>query len=178
MKITDATVTIVDVPQIPPIAPYRSWIRTSSTTASAIVRVATDEGLVGWGEHNVNFLPNVSGRRETAAAREWLIGRDPRQTEEYHRTCPLELRLRSGIEMALWDICGQAAGVPVAVLLGGIIRPEVELAACMGIQSYERAGELARYYVEQGFSTLKTKAGSDIEEDINMVRGVRDAVGM
>jgi L-alanine-DL-glutamate epimerase-like enolase superfamily enzyme len=66
----------------------------------------------------------------------------------------------------------------LAVLWGGIIRPEVEVAACMGIQSYERAGELARYYVEQGFSTLKTKAGSDMQEDLNMVRGVRDAVGM
>jgi L-alanine-DL-glutamate epimerase-like enolase superfamily enzyme len=178
MKVADVAVTIVQVPQIAPVAPYRSWLRTSSTTASAIVRVATDEGLVGWGEHNVNFLPNISGRAETAAARDWLVGRDPRQIEEYHRTCPFEPRLRSGIEMALWDLCGQAAGVPLAVLWGGIIRPEVEVAACMGIQSYEQAGKLARYYVEQGFSTLKTKAGSDIQEDLDMVRGVRDAVGM
>ena len=178
MKVTDVTVTIVDVPQIPPVAPYRSWIRTSSTTASGIVRVETDEGLVGWGEHNVNFLPGISGRAETELARQWLIGRDPRQIEAYHRECPFDPRLKSGIEMALWDIAGQAAGVPLAVLLGGIIRPEVEVAACMGIQSYERAGEIARYYVEQGFSTLKTKAGSDIQEDIDMVRGVRDGVGM
>ena len=56
-------------------------------------------------------------------------------------------------------------------------RSQVELAACMGIQSYERAGEIATYYVEQGFSALKTKAGADMEEDLTMVRGVRDAVG-
>ena len=55
MKITDVTVTIVEIPQIPPIAPYRSHVRTSSTTCSAIVRVDTDEGIIGWGEHNVNF---------------------------------------------------------------------------------------------------------------------------
>jgi L-alanine-DL-glutamate epimerase-like enolase superfamily enzyme len=47
----------------------------------------------------------------------------------------------------------------------------------MGIQSYERAGEIAAYYVEQGFGSLKTKAGTDIDEDIEMVRGVRDSVG-
>ena len=47
----------------------------------------------------------------------------------------------------------------------------------MGIQSYERAGEMASAYVEQGFSTLKTKAGADMHEDLEMVRGVRDAVG-
>jgi L-alanine-DL-glutamate epimerase-like enolase superfamily enzyme len=133
--------------------------------------------LVGWGEHNVNFLPNTSARRMQAAARDWLIGRDPLNIEQFHRDCPLETRLKSGVELALWDIRGKAFGVPVAVLLGGIIRSQIELAACMGIQSYERAGEIASLYVEMGFSTLKTKAGSDMQEDFDMVRGVRDAVG-
>jgi len=62
-------------------------------------------------------------------------------------------------------------------LLGGPCRKEIELAACMGIQTYERAGEISRLYVEMGFSTLKTKAGRDPAEDLAMVRGVRDAVG-
>ncbi len=57
------------------------------------------------------------------------------------------------------------------------MRERVEVAACMGIQSYERAGEIAAYYVEQGFRTLKTKAGANMHEDVEMVRGVRDAVG-
>ncbi len=177
MRITQVTVTAVEVPQIPPIAPYRSHIRTSSTTQSAIVQVDTDEGLTGWGEHNINFLPNISSSRMTAQARDWLIGCDPQNLSTFHRDCPLETRLKSGIELALWDICGQAAGLPVAMLLGGIVRERIELAACMGIQSYERAGEIAAWCVEQGFTTLKTKAGSDIQEDLEMVRGVRDAVG-
>ncbi len=178
MKIRSVQVTVVEVPQIWPIAPYRSHIRTSSTSCSAIVRVETDEGLVGWGENNVNFLPGLSARRMEAIAADWLVGRDPLNLEAYHRDCPFETRLKSGVEMALWDIAGKAAGVPVAVLLGGILRPEVELAACMGIQPYEKAGEIAAYYVEQGYTTLKTKAGSDMQEDLEMVRGVRDAVGM
>jgi len=177
MRITDVEVTIVEVPQTAPLAPYRSHLRSSSTTQSGIVRVATDEGLVGWGEHNVNFLPNLSGRRMQESARAWLIGRDPMNIAAYHRDCPLETRLKSGIELALWDLRGKALGVPVSFLLGGILRPRIELAACMGIQTYERAGEMARWYVEQGFSTLKTKAGADLREDLEMVRGVRDAVG-
>lgn len=177
MRITDVTVTIVEVPQIDPIKPYRSCARTSSTTMSGIVRVDTDEGITGWGEHNVNFLPDISGRKMTADAREWLVGRDPQNLAAYHRECPLEMRLKAGVEMALWDLCGKALGQPVAVLLGGIIRPKVELAACMGIKSYERAGEIASLYVEQGYSTLKTKAGCSVDEDVEMVRGVRDAVG-
>ncbi|MCH7687678.1 MAG: mandelate racemase/muconate lactonizing enzyme family protein, partial [Planctomycetes bacterium] len=176
MKITRVEITVVEVPQIEPIAPYRSHVRSSSTTCSAIVRLETDEGLTGWGEHNVNFLPNISARKMQEDAH-WVLGRDPMNIEAYHRDCPLETRLKSGIEMALWDIRGKALGQPLAVLLGGIIRPEVELAACMGIQTYERAGEIAAYYVEQGYSSLKTKAGSDMDEDYEMVRGVRDAVG-
>ena len=177
MRVRDVAVFVVEVPQIAPIAPYRSHVRSSSTTASAIVRVDTDEGITGWGEHNVNFLPGISARRMQEQARAWLIGRDPRNISAFHQQCPFESRLKSGIELALWDICGKAAGVPVAVLLGGVIRPRIQLAACMGIQTYQRAGEIAAYYVEQGYSTLKTKAGADMREDLEMVRGIRDAVG-
>jgi L-alanine-DL-glutamate epimerase-like enolase superfamily enzyme len=177
MQVTEVFIIVVEIPQIPPIAPYRSQYRTSSTTRSAIVEVRTDEGLTGWGEFNVNFLNGISGRQMQREAAAWLPGRDPLNINRFHAECPLETKLKSGIEMALWDIRGKALGVPVAQLLGGIIRPEVPVAACMGIQTYERAGEIAAYYVEQGFSTLKTKAGADMQEDLDMVRGVRDAVG-
>ncbi|MFT5466384.1 MAG: L-alanine-DL-glutamate epimerase-like enolase superfamily enzyme [Verrucomicrobiales bacterium] len=177
MKITNVSVTVVEVPQTAPLAPYRSHARSSSTTCSAIVRVDTDEGVTGWGEHNVNFLPDVSARKMERIAGVWLIGRDPENIVEFHAECPLETRLKSGIELALWDICGKAAGKPVHALLGGRVRDRIAVAACMGIASYERAGELAKFYVEQGFGTLKTKAGTDMEEDLEMVRGIRDAVG-
>lgn len=177
MRVAKVDVTLVEVPQIAPIAPYRSHLRTSSVTRSAIVRVETDSGLCGWGEHNVNFLPDISGASMERQARDWLIGRDPLNIVAYHRDCPFESRLKSGIELALWDIAGKAHGVPVAALLGGAVRERVEVAACMGIQSYERAGEMASYFVQQGFTALKTKAGADMEEDYQMVRGVRDAVG-
>jgi L-alanine-DL-glutamate epimerase-like enolase superfamily enzyme len=141
------------------------------------VQVETDDGLSGWGEHNVNFLEGISGQQMQQLARDWLIGKDPQNITAFHRDCPLETRLKSGIELALWDLCGKSLGLPVAVLLGGVVREHVEVAACMGIQSYARAGEIAAYYVEQGFGSLKTKAGTDMDEDIEMVRGVRDAVG-
>src|SRR4051812_5167784 len=176
MRISEVTVTVVEVPQLPPLAPYRSHIRSSSTTQSAIVCVETDEGITGWGEHNVNFLPDISARRMEQAA-QWAIGREAQNIARFHQECPLESRLKSGIELALWDICGKAVGLPVAALLGGVIRDRIEVAACMGIQSYIQAKEMAAWYVAQGFGTLKTKAGADMHEDLEMVRGVRDAVG-
>jgi L-alanine-DL-glutamate epimerase-like enolase superfamily enzyme len=177
MRVIDVAVTIVEVPQRAPLAPYRSHLRSSSTTQSAIVRVDTDAGLTGWGELNTNFLPDISARRMEHEGCSWLIGRDPQNIVRFHLECPFESRLKSGIELALWDICGKAAGLPVAVLLGGILRERIEVAACMGIQPYERAKEMAVWYVEQGFGTLKTKAGSDMQEDFHMVRGIRDSVG-
>jgi len=174
MIVTKVEVTIVEVPQTAPLAPYRSHIRSSSTTQSAIVRIDTDAGLTGWGEHNVNFLPNLSGQKQSEAA-QWFIGRDPLNIAAFHRDCRLETRLKSGIELALWDLLGKATGRSVSELLGGVLRPRIELAACMGIQSYDRAREFATWYVEMGFTTLKTKAGADIKEDLEMVRGVRDA---
>lgn len=177
MQVTSVTIWLVEVPQKEPVAPYRSHVRTSSTTTKGIVRLETDEGLTGWGEYNLNFLPGVDLGAMQKNASEWMTGRDPLNISAFHQTCPLETRLKSGLELAMWDIAGKAAGVPVAVLLGGVLREEVELAACMGIQTYERAGEIASMYVEQGYTTLKTKAGSDADEDYEMARGVYDAVG-
>ncbi|MEO2013307.1 MAG: mandelate racemase/muconate lactonizing enzyme family protein [Fuerstiella sp.] len=177
MQIRSVDVWVVEVPQIAPIAPYRSHVRSSSATRSAIVRVETTDGITGWGEHNVNFLPDISAGKMQAQASEWLVGRDARNVVAFHRDCPFESRLKSGVELALWDIRGKAAGLSVTQLLGGAVRPRISLAACMGIQSYQRAGEIASWCVEQGFSTLKTKAGADMDEDVEMVRGIRDAVG-
>src|SRR5438477_7866741 len=143
MRITRVAVTVVEVPQLSPLAPYRSHLRASSTTRSAIVRVDTDEDITGWGEHNINFLSDVSARRMENEAQAWLVGFDPQNIIRFHQECPFESRLKSGIELALWDICGKSAGLPVAVLLGGIIRERIEVAACMGIQSYDRAKEMA-----------------------------------
>ena len=80
--------------------------------------------------------------------------------------------------MALWDICGKAAGLPVAVLLGGVIRDSgSKWRPAWGFSRTSGPKEMAAWYVEQGFSTLKTKAGANMQEDLDMVRGVRDAVG-
>lgn len=177
MQIREVSLFVVEVPQNSTVAPYRSHVRTSSTTCSGIVRIDTDQDLFGWGEFNVNFLPDINAGAMCKAANEWAVGFDPCNIVRFHRECPLETRLKSGLEMAMWDIAGKAAGLPVASLMGGIVRDRVEVAACMGIQTYELARDKAAWFVEQGFSSLKTKAGANMNEDVEMVRGVRDSVG-
>jgi L-alanine-DL-glutamate epimerase-like enolase superfamily enzyme len=178
MKISGVDSFFVEVPQKAPIAPYHSRYRGQSVTKSILLRVATDTGLVGWGETPQVYLGAQLTGREAIELRPRLLGLDPTAIGAFYHDGNIDdTYLRSALEMALWDITGQAYGLPVYRLLGGPYRQEIELAACMGIQTYEQAGELARLYLEMGFSTLKCKAGRSLEEDLAMVRGIRDAVG-
>ena len=180
MKIINIQSWLVDIPQKPPIAPYQSRYRAQSSKESLLFRVETDSGIVGWGEAPQSWIEGVPfDGSEGAAMLDRLRGWDPFDIERLYSEGRLDGGyLQSGVEMALWDIMGKAVGKPLYQLLGGTVRPkDIELAACMGIQPYDRAGELARLYVDQGFTTLKTKAGRRAEEDLEMVRGVRDAVG-
>ena len=110
MRIEDVRITIVEIPQIESIAPYRSHVRTSSTTCSAIVELCCDHGLVGWGEFNVNFLPGTTAGPMQEQARDFLVGWDPRDVEVFAQQCPFENRLKSGLEIAMWDAAGKSAG--------------------------------------------------------------------
>lgn len=178
MKLTSVETFLVDIPQKAPIAPYQSRYRAASSTSALLVRLEADDGLVGWGETPQRYLGEKLTGREAEMLRPLLIGRDAVGIEWLYEQAGLDgAYVQSGVEMAMWDLLGKACRMPLYQLWGGMIRPRVELAACMGIQPRERAGEIARRYVEQGFTTLKTKAGRDPEEDLEMVRGIRDAVG-
>ena len=61
----------------------------------------------------------------------------------------------SAVDLALWDLKGKVAGLPLYKLLGGAVRKKVELAACMGIRPYDEASAVARQYLEMGFTTMK-----------------------
>ncbi len=180
MKITDIRSWLVEIPQKPPIAPYQSRYRAGRSAQALILRVDTDGGVAGWGEAPQRIVDGAPfDGAEGQDLLERLRGWDPFEIERLYTDAGLDGGyLQSAVEMALWDIQGKASGRPLHELLGGSVRSrKIELAACMGIQSYERAREIARFYADQEFSTLKTKAGRDPEEDLAMVRGVRDAVG-
>jgi L-Ala-D/L-Glu epimerase len=177
MKITQLRALRVRIPQKPPIAPYQSRYRASSAKDALIVRLETDTGLVGWGETPEDWLNKSYEGAPEELLRRQVIGRSPFDLEAWYAENTLGSYLASGVEMAMWDLVGQATRQPLYRLLGGAVRTKVELAACMGIRPYHEAREIARGYLEQGFTTLKTKAGRDPQEDLDMVRGIRDGVG-
>lgn len=177
MKITQLHTVLVRIPQKPPIAPYQSRYRATSEKEALLLRLEADTGLVGWGETPVDWLTRSFEGNPEDNIRQAVLGRDPFDLETFYAESPLGSYLTSGVEMAFWDLIGKATGQPLYKLLGGAVRKRVELAACMGIRPYNEAKEIAQHYLAQGFSTLKTKAGRRAEEDLEMVRGIRDGVG-
>src|SRR5256714_11047941 len=153
MKIAQLHALRVRIPQKPPIAPYQSRYRATSAKEGLLVRLETDTGLVGWGETPEDWLTKTYEGTPEEALRKQAVGRSPFDIEAWYVENTLGSYLASGVEMAMWDLVGKATKQPVYQLLGGAIRKKIELAACMGIRPYHEAKEIARGYVEMGFTT-------------------------
>src|SRR5687768_12628911 len=177
MKITNLHAQRVRIPQKPPIAPYQNRYQAGTHKEALLVRLETDTGLAGWGETPDDWINKSFEGTPVERLRSQVLGRDPFDVEAFYAENTLGSYLASGVEMAMWDLIGQATRQPLYKLLGGAIRKKIELAACMGIRPYDEAKAIAQSYVEQGFTTLKTKAGRRAEEDLEMVRGIRDGAG-
>src|SRR5262245_39861398 len=167
MKINQLHAVLVRIPQKPPIAPYASRYRATSEKESLLIRLETDKGLVGWGETPVDWIEKSYEGAPEELLRKQALGRDPFDLEAWYAENTLGSYLASGVEMACWDLIGKATNQPLYKLLGGAVRKKIELAACMGIRPYAEAKEIAKSYVEAGFTTMKTKAGRRAEEDLD-----------
>lgn len=181
MRITAVDTFVIDVPQRFPVAPYQSRYVATSRTGALLVRLETDQWITGWGESPQlmafhNQTPYTG--REAEQLRPKLLGRDATAIEAlYADELIHDPYLLSAVEMASWDALGKLCGQPLYRLLGGLYRDQVAVACCMGIRPPSEAAEIARGYVADGFSTLKMKGGRRPEEDLAMVRAIRDAVG-
>jgi L-alanine-DL-glutamate epimerase-like enolase superfamily enzyme len=177
MKIAKLDALRVRIPQKPPIAPYQSRYRAGTHKEALLVRLETDSGLVGWGETPDDWVNKSFEGTPVERLRSQALGREPFDLEAWYAENTLGGHLASGVEMAMWDLIGKATRQPLYKLLGGALRKKIELAACMGIRPYDEAKAIAKQYVAEGFTTLKTKAGRRAEEDLEMVRGIRDGAG-
>ena len=125
------------------------------------VKIETDEGITGWGEATAGPLAVATMVDEFG---ELLIGKDPHRIEQHWQTLYHHFHVRggvvqlsaiSGIEIALWDIKGQALGVPVYELLGGKMREKIWCYGRWDGLTPELAVENALRHTEQGLTALK-----------------------
>ena len=149
---------------------------------STLVRVETDGGLVGHGEVcplGPAYLPAYAEgvRAGLAVLGPSLIGEDPRELEKLNRRMDASLKghpyVKSGIDIACWDILGQAAGVPVATLLGGRYGEDFVLYRAISQEAPEEMARRVAGYRDEGYRRFQLKVGGDPDVDVERIRAVR-----
>ena len=173
MKITDIEAIRLQSPPFPEmIRPAWTPGGTWANLSSGLVKVTTDEGLVGWGAAYPHDLPKV-----TEILKPMLVGKDPFALEQHARI------FRNaggawGAEIALWDIIGKAVGQPLFRLWGGYHDRVPAYASCIEVRSGEQRAEDAAKARAGGWRAMKLRLHDwTIKEDIAQVEGVRRAMG-
>jgi D-galactarolactone cycloisomerase len=154
-----------------------------------IVKITTDEGLVGWGE---GYGPANVLREGIEFLKPLLLGKNPLETETlwqnmYRRTLDYARRgilmaSVSALDIALWDLKGKILGQPVHVLLGGKKRDKIRpYATGMYFSQVENLPQVladeALHYKENNFQYMKMKVGLGIKDDLANIEAVRNAIG-
>ncbi len=152
---------------------------------STIVQVETNTGLVGHGEVcplGPFYLPAYAAgvRAGLAELAPHLIGLDPLQlailNDQMDRALKGHAYVKSGIDIACWDILGQVAEQPVCVLLGGRYGDDFVLYRAISQRSpADMAASVARYRAE-GYRRFQLKVGGDPHTDIERIRAVADVL--
>ncbi|MGV3490990.1 MAG: mandelate racemase/muconate lactonizing enzyme family protein [Devosia sp.] len=163
---------------------FRIAIGTTTVTETLFLRVHTDVGPYGMGE--VNTVPHVVGETQgtaLAAAQKLaqeLIGTEALDIEsrvkQLKAALPRNSTVRSGFDMALYDLLGKQAGLPLYKLLGGPKRP-ITTDNTVGIDTPEAMAAIALEFKQRGFTAIKIKLGTTVAEDVARVAAIRAAVG-
>ena len=181
MKIARLFAHRVDLPLVE--GTYKwSGGKSVSVFDSTIVGVETDCGLVGYGEVcplGPFYLPAYAegvraGLRELGPH---VIGFDPRELMKLNHRMDAALKghpyVKSGIDIACWDILGQATGLPVCVLMGGRFGKNVRLYRAISQESPDEMARKVAGYRAAGYTRFQLKVGGDPDTDIERIRAVR-----
>jgi D-arabinonate dehydratase/D-galactarolactone cycloisomerase len=168
----------------------------SDRIETVIVRITTDDGLVGWGEAKAPVAARATKQIIDELLVPLLVGADPRETTLLWERMYAGMRVRghqagfwleaiAGVDIALWDIAGKAAEQPIHRLLGGAFRNPVRvyasglpaLAGDAPDDAYADLAEQARALRAEGFTAIKLALGRDIPGDIRSAGVLRDTLG-
>lgn len=189
MKISKVEIICLNLPEKKDIA--------DSSQDAVLVKVHTDEGIVGIGE--IDSHPFIAkaiveapmSHRDSHGVADLLIGEDPFDREKlwqkvYKKTTHygrrgIAIQVIGGIDIALWDLIGKACGKPIYKLLGGCFRNKVQAyASALFPEDSREIVKKVVSFVEQGFKGVKFgwgAFGQEAGKDIQLVKAAREAVG-
>ncbi len=167
------------------VRPYTISYETIEKATNVFVRIETDAGIAGsgcaapdlpvTGETSDTVLDAIDNR---AAA--ILCGADPLRwallVEQLRAALGNQPSARAALDMAVFDIVARKADMPLWKMLGGY-RDSIETSVTIGIMSTEETVAAAREWAAKGFRCLKIKGGRSVDEDVDRVLKVREAVG-
>jgi L-alanine-DL-glutamate epimerase-like enolase superfamily enzyme len=165
--------------------PYSIAYDSVDRAENVFVRIETNARVAGLGCAAPD--PHVTGeligdvlRSLNEVAGPALVGSDPLRhamlMERLRKDLASLPSARAAVDMALFDILGKVADLPVWRMLGGY-RRRIRTSVTIGILPETETVSAARYLVRNGFRCLKLKGGRDVDEDIGRVIRVREAVG-
>src|SRR5262245_21306179 len=149
---------------------------------STVVEVQTDAGVTGHGEVcplGPFYLPAYAAgvRAGLLELGPHLLGESPLELDKLNRRMDAALKghpyVKSGIDMACWDILGKVSGQPVCVLLGGRYGEEFSLYRAISQESAEAMAKRVAEYRQEGYRRFQLKVGADPLEDIERIRPAR-----
>jgi L-alanine-DL-glutamate epimerase-like enolase superfamily enzyme len=175
---------------VPPEHRVTLGIGTAVKRDAVVVKVTTAGGLVGWGESHHGRAHTAVAKLIETTLRQLVLGMDAadvvgvwkriydRQLASHGMGAGACLAM-SGIDMALWDIRGKAAGMPLYRLLGGSSRPVPAYAGgvSLGYQPPEKLVEEVRKSLDAGYKAVKLRVGDSPARDLERVAAVRRACG-
>ncbi len=190
MKITDVEPIVLRLDRV-------DATRADGTQDAFLVRVHTDEGLVGIGEADTSpyvartMVEMPASHSIARGFRELLVGEDATRIDrlwqlmfhgsDHYGRGGAALHVISAVDMALWDIWGKASGRSVSDLLGGRRLDDVPVYASEVMpETADEVRRIAERAVAAGYTALKLgwgPLGRGLESDVELIRAARNAVG-
>lgn len=166
---------------------------TTSIGVYVIIKLHTEEGLVGlgeapvlkdWGGDHMKYYgetPQTTAHVINDTLAPAINGTDPRRIEMVHELMDKAVKgypyAKAAIDMALYDVTGKALNIPAYQLLGGCYRERVPIAHSLGLMEIARAVDEALEARAEGVNTIKLKGGVDVQSDVELVKQIRKALG-
>ncbi|HDR4861306.1 dipeptide epimerase [Bacillus thuringiensis] len=157
-----------------------------SDMPSIIVKMETDEGIIGYGEGVAD--DHVTGESWESTFHTLkhtltpaLIGKNPMNIEKIHDMMDNTIygvpTAKAAIDIACFDIMGKKLNQPVYQLIGGRYHEEFPVTHVLSIADPEDMAEEAASMIQKGYQSFKMKVGTNVKEDVKRIEAVRERVG-